>query len=88
MLTFLFWNLKKMPLQENIRRLVLAHEIDVLMFAEFSIEPVLLLSLLNKGHKDTPEFCHAPGACRKIEIFSRFSKKFISPVYENDRLTI
>lgn len=86
MVTFLFWNLKKRPLHKNIRRLVSVHEIDVLMFAEFSAEPVLLLKTLNR--KDTSEFCHASGICRKIEIFTRFSKKFISPVYENDRLTI
>jgi len=86
MLTFLFWNLKKRPLQENIRRLVSLHKIDVLMFAEFSVEPDLLLRSLKR--KGISGFCHAPGACRKMEIFTRFPAKFISPVYENDRLTI
>ena len=86
MLTFLFWDLKKKPLQENIRRLVSMHKIDVLMFAEFSVEPALMVKTLNR--KNISEFCHAPGACRKVEIFTRFPAKFISPVYENDRLTI
>jgi len=85
MTTFLFWNLKKKPLQENIRRLALRHNIDVLMFAEFSIGPVGLLKVLNRN---TADFFYAPGNCLKIEIFTRFIDDFIKPVYESDRLTV
>jgi hypothetical protein len=85
MTTFLFWNLKKNPLQENIRRLASRHNIDVLMFAEFSIGPVGLLKVLNRNAAD---FFYAPGNCLKIEIFTRFSDDFIKPVSESDRLTV
>ncbi len=85
-MTFLFWNLKKKPLQENIRRLVSRYDIDVLIFAEFSIEPASLLKVLNQ--QNTVKFHYAPGICRKIVIFSRFPNEFIKPVYESDRLTV
>ena len=85
-MTFLFWNLKKRNLHENIERLVSRYEIDVLMFAEFSTEPQLLLKTLNPN---MPEFHYIPGRiCRKIEVFARFPHDFITTVYENDRLTI
>lgn len=87
MTTFLFWNLKNKPLTEIIGRLAFQHEIDVLMFAEFSIEPALLLKELNRQRA---EYFYAPDLFSKIHIFTRFDNKFITPVYdgESNRLTI
>ncbi len=86
MITFLFWNLKKKYLIHNIKNLSLQHEIDVFMFAEFSIEPDMMLNILN--NKKSCEFYYAPGLCSKIKIFTKFSSDFITSVYDSDRITI
>lgn len=87
MITFLFWNLNKKPLQDIITELAKTYYIDVLMFAECSIEPGELLSTLNEV--DDAEFYYAPSiGCEKIEIFTRFNDSFLKLEHESDRLTI
>ena len=87
MTTFLFWNLNNQPLQEIITQLSLYYDIDVLIFAEFSIERDVLLRTLNQ--KARPKFFYAPSiGCERIKIFTRFLVHFIKPVFESDRLTI
>jgi len=84
--TFLFWNLNQKPLQSVIASLVLQYEVDVLMLAECSIPPDVLLRTLNRpGEAD---YHYAPGICEKIQIFTRFTAKFVQPVFEANRLTI
>ena len=88
MTTFLFWNLYEKPLQGIVANLAHHHEIDVLMLAECSIAPDMLLSALNQP--DAPRYHYAPSpACTKIEIFTRFPAEFI-PFTSKDkpRLTI
>jgi len=89
MAVFLFWNLNKKPLQETIGRLATQHEVDVLMFAECTIEPEILLATLNQNQGSTSQYYYAPGIdCEKIKIFTRFTHEFIQPINEKDRLTI
>lgn len=86
MATFLFWNLNRKPLQEFIRTLVVEHNVDILILAECSIEPGVLLRYLNRS---LVEYYYAPSEkCNKIDIYLRFSREFIAPVYELERLTI
>ncbi len=85
--TFLFWNLGKRPLQTFVRNIALKYRVDVLILTECLIPPAELLRALNPP--GGAEYDYAPGTgCEKIEIFSRFSGKFILPVLENHRLTI
>ncbi len=87
MTTFLFWNVNNQPLQEIITHLSSHYDIDVLMFAEFSIGPDILLKTLNQ--KGRPKFFYAPSiGCERIKIFTRFLDHFIKPVFESHRLTI
>lgn len=87
MTTFVFWNLNNQPLQEIITHLSSHYDIDVLMFAESSIEPVILLKALNQTGR--PQFFYAPSiGCEKIKIFTRFREDFVKPIFESHRLTI
>ncbi len=49
MLTFLFWNVNKKPLQNLIAALVEEHRVDVLILAESDITDVAMLRALNTG---------------------------------------
>lgn len=86
MTSFLFWNLNRKPLQQIVANLVLHYEVDVLMLVECSIEPSVLLKTLNQHRRS--EYHYAPGICKKVEIFTRYPRQFIEPIYEEDRLTI
>ncbi len=86
MKTFLFWNLNKKPLIDNIVSLTQLYDIDVLMFCEWNIAIVDLLNALNADGKGS--YYYIPGNCEKIKIFTKFPNEFIKPVYESDRLTI
>ncbi len=84
---FLFWNLNKKPLANTIARLVAAHDIDVLMFAECDITPATLLTTLNA--EGTANYHYAPcRECTKIHLYARFSDQFLPIILETDRLTI
>lgn len=87
MTTFLFWNLKKKPLQGLVANLASRHNVDVIMLAECVIPPDVLLIALN--HSSQVEFDYAPGyGCDKIRIFTRFPRQLIPPILEDSRLTI
>jgi hypothetical protein len=86
MTSFLFWNLKRKPRQSLVAKLALSYEVDVIMLAECIIPIDVLLRSLNA--KDSL-YHYAPGiGCDKISIFTRFSRDFIPPVYEESRITM
>jgi hypothetical protein len=87
MISFLSWNLNNKPLQSVIANIALRHSIDILVFSECSIPISVLLKELNRDMGST--YYYSPGiGCKKIEIFTRFSPRFIRPIFESDRLTI
>lgn len=87
MISFLFWNLNKKDLRNEIASLALQYDIDILMFAECEIEPGNLLYVLNPPGRVYYEY--SPGSCEKIKIFSKFPHEFIEPICEDKpRLTI
>lgn len=86
MTAFLFWNVNSQPRSGMIANLAHRHEVDVIMLAECSISPALLLSELNSvetGYHYVEQL-----ACEKIELYTKFPGDFIRPIYEEDRLTI
>jgi hypothetical protein len=86
-ITFLFWNINNRPIESLITNLALMHEVDVIMLAECDILPDTMLSLLNQDIGDL--YDHAPGRfCEKIKIYTRFPRRFIPAIYEEERLTI
>lgn len=87
MLTFLFWNLKRNNCLKAIGRLAKAHDIDVLMFAECSLGVADLLEELNSGGHSA-QFHYNPGNCERIAIYSKFTTRSITPIFETHWLTI
>lgn len=87
MANFLFWNVKKKSLENAITNLALNRSIDVIMLAECATDPVIILEKLNRS--DTSNYSYSPGfGCQKIQLFVKFSEKYIPPIFETDRLTI
>jgi len=86
MTSFLYWNLNAKPRSEIVARLAYRHDIDVIMLAECSIPPVVLLSELNRS--ETLYHYSEQVACNKIELYTKFPGGFIPPIHEEDRLTV
>lgn len=86
MITFLFWNIQRKPVQDIIVTLAMQHTVDVLMLAECSIAPAILLERLNPP--GTASYYYPQSFCDHIKVFTRFPDNFIIPVEESSRLTI
>jgi len=85
MLTFLFWNLNKLNLAENIARLVALHQVDVLILAEVDLSTTSVGDLL----RALKVFHYAPDPeCPRIQIFTRFASDYLSVVRSRDRYSI
>jgi exonuclease III len=85
-LNFLFWNLNKKLLVEQIYNLSVCHKIDIFLFAECVIQPEIILLELNKI-KTKYHYSQRVG-CDKIEIFTKFHSRYILPIKETSRMTI
>ena len=90
MVSFLFWNINNKPIEEIIVRLAFRHQIDVLILAECQIEPNTLLPQLNSQQIRRANYFYANtrSYCDRIQMYTRFSDRFINPIFETDRLTI
>lgn len=86
MLTFLFWNINRKPLQESIARLCTRHAIDILILAECEVTPLVMLRTLNRGTENPYDFPFSE--CQKIAIYTRLPREFITPKLESISLTI
>ena len=69
---FLFWNIARKPLRDEVRRLTQRHEIDVLMLAECALTPRQMLSSLREGGAKW-EFAAPinPAQPTKIQVYAR-----------------
>ncbi len=85
MTSFLFWNLQRKPLQSVVAQLAMSNEVDVIMLAECTVRPNILLYALNANGA---LYDYAPSNCTKIEVFTKFPGNFISAVYDENRWTI
>ena len=86
MMTFLFWNIKKKPLQKIISDLAEIHEVDVLILAECEIERSDLLRQLNS--RSGQRFSFPFSTSKKIEIYTRFPTSWLRPVAEEGGISI
>ncbi|MBY0523057.1 MAG: endonuclease/exonuclease/phosphatase family protein [Gemmataceae bacterium] len=87
MLTFLFWNLNKKPLQARLASLVQRHKVDLVLLAECMVPPSIMLETLNQG--DGAPFFNNPNLeCQKVMVYSQFVSDFLQPVVESRRFTI
>jgi exonuclease III len=83
---FLFWNINRKPLAPVIADLAHEQRADIVALVECNIESHVLLKALNST--EGSDFHLAPGLSKGIHIFTRFSRDFLRPVYESDRVMI
>ncbi len=86
MVTFLFWNLNKKPLEKMVANLAFGRQVDVIMLTECTIPSNVMLQTLNT--KEDAQFHLSYSECKSVVIYTRFSREFIVPVREHARLTI
>jgi exonuclease III len=87
MLTFLFWNLNGKNLISSLDKLVVTHEVDILILAECNhpeLIPGNLLLALNSGGQDA-QFHYVPDKYNYIQIFTSFPKSYVMPVAEDNK---
>ncbi len=82
---FLFWNVGHSVNLHLIARAAVFHEADILILAECDFEPGRLLESLNEP---SPDYQFAPGNCKALVFFTRFDSNFLTPMYENSRVSI
>lgn len=88
MATFLFWNLNKRPLLNQVATLCHEHKIDVLILAESGLSTVELLEALNGGQRSqfkVPSF--VPPSSR-LSFFIRYPQRSFKPVYDDGHVSI
>ncbi len=86
-MTFLFWNLYKKDLRQNLRRLAVRHEVDVFVFAECDSVAAVLQGL--NPENQVADYSYAEGnTAHRIQIFTRFPEAFFRTVREESRYTV
>jgi len=84
--TFLFWNVNRKPLSPVVAELADEHRADIVVLAEAGDDPATLLQDLNA--KETGGFHFPIGLSSYVTIYTRFSRDFLRPVFESDRVSI
>jgi endonuclease/exonuclease/phosphatase family metal-dependent hydrolase len=85
---FLFWNINRKPLAPVIADLAHEQRADIVALVECDIESHVLLKALNSA--EGGDFHLAHGLSKGIRIFTRFSRNFVTQIFdgESERLVI
>ncbi len=83
---FLFWNINRRPLAEAVAELAEAHAVDVVALAESAMDAGILIEELNSSLAG--EFQLPWAQSSSVTIFTRFSREFLQPVFESERVSI
>ncbi len=81
MTRFLYWNIRRKPLQDLVTALVEEHSVDVLILGECEIPPATMLEALAQKTA-TFHFAFSPGSSSVAKIFTRFPSDFLHPKFE------
>jgi len=84
-MTFLFWNIKRNPIQKIIGDIVEIYEVDIVILAECKIGEIDLLRELNRG---SSIFSLASPAIGKILIYVRFPAGWLRTLKDTLDLSI
>lgn len=84
-MNFLFWNIVKKNLVNEIVNLVTEYNIDVLMLAECEAESNTIIVNLNKINLNLHWYALDFGLCKKIKFFTNIDKAQVKRVHENER---
>lgn len=86
MLSFLFWNIGKNPLQHRVARMASHFGADFVMLAEC---PVLAEEVLQALNAIAPSPYHLPPSLgRRIQLFTRLSAGAVTEEFNSSRMTI
>jgi hypothetical protein len=79
MITFLFWNINKQPLQDRIARIVVSYAVDVLVLAECATDSTVMLGALNTASRQHYSFPLTPQT--KTRLFANLSPRDVQDKY-------
>ena len=82
MLNFLFWNIKQKPIAPLISQLARERRVDILVLAECTIDPMVLLGELNQHGTDDFLFSDGFSVTDKFYVYTRFDHSWLQPVYD------
>jgi hypothetical protein len=86
MITFLFWNLKKRPLQHLLATVARENKADVIILAECEIDIVDILEALNVNQKPKYSLTFSPST--RLIILTTFPHNSISPIMDVGGISI
>lgn len=86
MLTFLFWNIRRRPLQEFIAELVEAYEVDILLLAESDVAVTDMIQQLDS--RQGARFHYPTNPSERIAIYTRFNPQWMRLILDEDGLSI
>jgi hypothetical protein len=86
MLTFLFWNLNRKPLQASVARLAVAHDVDVMILAEGEVAAPEVVRSLNR--LSPKPFYPTFSKFERIRIYVRFPQEFVTTLNDTPEATI
>lgn len=89
LVSFLFWNLKRNPLQARLARIVQTEQADIVLLAECD-DAASFAAALSVGTGDTYRVAKTFGSPPKVVVITRFASGVIEPQFdgENGRVTM
>jgi exonuclease III len=86
---FLFWNFNtkfviKHP-ESIVARTALGHDVDLLILAESSVQPEVILAELNR---DSPDYHYPANPHDRFVVFTRFSGVYLEPFEDHPRVSV
>ena len=85
MITFLFWNLHRKDLLHLLAAAAADQEADVVIVAENGTSTKATLAALRLV---SPDFNFCPDEDHRVEIYAKFSRRFVKRLYHTSRYTI
>lgn len=77
----MFWNTKGSPLYNQIRDICREHHVDVAIIGECKLDPVTLVTTLNRGAV-APPFIQLPSEQSRMLFFTRYPLEWFEPRYD------
>ncbi len=86
MATFLFWNLNRKPLQNQVATLCREHEVDIMILAESKLSRTTLLEALNPGQDSKFRTPFNPST--RLSFFIRYPARCLRLVHDDGGVAI
>jgi len=86
MLTFVFWNLGRRPLEGLVAELAAERDADIVLLSECNVSNHVLLRTLNQHSKSPYSFAFSPADA--IKVFTRFPSDWLKPIEDTGGLSI